>query len=183
MKLILELAYLNEACNLSQNIDEKQFKIHLKEAQEQLETVLGAEFYEEIEDQYNVSGSSFTPDNETLYEDYIKDYLAWATYYDYLGFSQRASTPTGEREFNDENSSLVSDIKMYSFEKNVHKKYIDKKWRMINFLRLQRAKDATKYPKWVDNCVDEMSFAITAVSRNTTKDYYISVDKAIKRNE
>lgn len=183
MKLILELSYLNEACNLSENIDEKQFKIHLKEAQEQLEGVLGAEFYEEIEDQYAVGGSSFSADNDTLYENYIKDFLAWATYFDYLGFSQRSSTPSGERQFEDENSSILSDVKLYSFEKNVKKKYVDKKYRMINFLRLQRAKDSTKYPKWEDKCINEMSFAISAISGNTVKNNFISVDKTIKRNE
>lgn len=183
MKLLLELSYLKEACNLSTNIDEKQFKIHLKEAQEELEGLLGPEFYAEIEDQYAVGGSSFSDDNDALYENYIKDYLAWGTYHDYLGFSQRASTPTGERQFEDENSTILDDVKLFSFEKNVRKKYVDKKFRMINFLRLQRDKDPTKYPLWEDKCINEMSFAISSVGRNSTKDNLISVDKTIKRNE
>lgn len=183
MKLLLELSYLNEACNLSENIEEKQFKINLKEAQYQLQDLLGLEFYEEIESQYDIESPSFSTDNDTLYEDYLKDFLAFATYADYIGFAQRASTPTGEREFRDDNSTLVSDFKLVAFHKNIKKKADDRKYAIINYLRNQIARDSTKFSLWVDTCTDEMSFAFSSISRNQVKDNLISIDKIIKRNE
>lgn len=182
MNLILEIPYIYHVCKLSENIETDVVKIHLKEAQEDLQDILGGEFYEEIDSQYT-AGTITQGSNAVLYEDYIKDFLAWKTYHDYLGFSQSASTPTGERSFNDENSTILADVALYSKEKNVREKYIKKKYRLINYLKLERSKDANAFPKWVDNCKEEMSFAITSISRDTRKDNFISVNKSTYRNE
>ena len=66
MTNLIPLSYLNEACFLSLNIDAKKFQMVLKLAQEDLQDVLGTEFYEEIVSQYP---SSLSTDNEALYED------------------------------------------------------------------------------------------------------------------
>ena len=181
MKLILEIPYIYHVCQLSENLEQDRVKIHLNEAQEDLQDLLGGEFYEEIETQY--LAKTLSTDNKTLYDDYLKDFLAWKTYHDYLGFSQSANTPTGERSFNDENSTLLTDVALYSKEKNVRIKYIKKKQRIITYLNLERSKDSTKFPKWNNACREEFSFAITSVSRNTKKDNYISVNKASSYNE
>lgn len=181
MNLILEIPYIMHVCRVSHNIEQDVLKIHLKEAQEDLQDILAGEFYEEIESQYMTK--TLSSDNQPLYEDYIKDFLAWKTYHDYLGFSQSASTPTGERSFNDENSTLLADVSLYSKEKNVRSKYFKKKQRLINYLKLQRSKDSTKFPKWLDTCRDEFSFAITSITRDGKKDNYISVNKSSALNE
>lgn len=183
MKLLIPLSYLNEACFLSQNIDEKEFKIHLKLAQQGLEDILGYEFYQQIETQYDANSDTFTTDNATLYENYLKDYLAWRTYFKYFGFSQSKSTPTGERVFNDENSSILQDVQLFSKEKNVESIVNHYKYRIINFLRLSQKNDSTKYPLWVDNCQPQFSWGITAISRDQRKDQIISIDKATTYNE
>jgi len=64
---LIPLAYLNEVCFLSLNEDDKKYQIHLEEAQEDLSDLLGAEFYEEIETQYDAG--TLTTDNDALYED------------------------------------------------------------------------------------------------------------------
>ena len=171
--------YLNEACFLSLNIDDKKYLIALKDAQMDLEDVLGAEFYSEIETQYNAE--TLSTDNNTLYENYIKDYLAWNTYYHYLKFSNADATPTGIREFNDENSTVLSDVKMFAFEKNVLQKANRFKYKMMNYLKIEQAKDSTKYPKYYESCKGELSFAISAVDKKS--DALIKVNKAINSNE
>lgn len=181
MSLILEIPYIMHTCNISHHIQQDVLKVHLKEAQEDLEDILGGEFYEEIESEY--TAQSFSTDNKALYDRHIKDFLAWKTYHDYLGFSQSASTPTGERSFNDENSTLLTDVALYSKEKNVRSKYIKKKQRLINYLTLEKKKDSTKFPKWNACPKEEFSFAITSVSRNSYKDNFISVNKANTHNE
>lgn len=183
MKFLIPLNYLTEACFLSQNINEKEFKMNLKLAQEDLMDILGPEFYEEIEDQYNANGDTFTTDNSTLYENYLKDYLAWRTYSIYLGFSQSKSTPTGERQFLDENSTILDDVKFFSKEKNVNNRAERYKNKIINFLRLEQSKDSTKYPLWEDQCADQFGWGISSITRDSHEDYVISINKAFKANE
>jgi hypothetical protein len=183
MKLLIPLAYLNEACFLSLNIDEKKFKMVLKLAQEDLYEILGGEFYEEIETQYSPINDTFTTANATLYEDYIKDFLAWATYLKHLGFSQSESTPTGERQFKDDSSDLVSELAMFGKEKNVKAQVTHYKNKMINFLKLAQTKDSTTYPLWKDRCQNDFGWGISGVERDSHYDKMVSVTKAVRANE
>lgn len=181
MKFLLPLAYLNEACALSLNTDEKKYKMVLRLAQTRLRDVLGAEFYDQIESQYEVANDTLTTANSALYEGYIKDYLAWQTYFYHLKFSQSSSTPTGEREFEDANSTILSDIKLSSLEKNVLDQANHYKYAMINFLNLEQSKDATKYLLWSGSCKAEFGFAISSISK--ASDNIVSINKAITSNE
>jgi hypothetical protein len=174
---ILPLSYLNEACFLSLNTDDKKYNMVLKLAQQELRDELGQEFYDQLVSQY----PNYTGDNLALYDDYIKDYLAWLTYFKYLKFANLDATPTGIREFNDENSSVASDIKMYSLEKNVLQTANDYKYRMVNFLKESQSNDSTKYPLWENDCKEYLSFAITSVDKNS--DALIRVNKSITTNE
>jgi len=178
MTLILDLDYLNTECFLSLNTDDKKYNQVLKMAQQELEQVLGPEFYEEIVSQYP---SSFTADNTTLYNDYIRDFLAWQTYLYYLKFAGAEATPTGIREFNDENSSVLSVVKLYSFEKNVKETAERYKNRMINYLNLAQDKDSTKFPLWEQSCKETFGFAISAIDKKS--DSLIKVNKSIITNE
>lgn len=181
-KLLIPLAYINEACYLSSNIDEKKIKPSLVKAQMDLRDLLGAEFYTDIETQYYaLSGDTFTTDNATLYEDYIKDFLAWQAYFYSLGFSQTESTPTGERTFKDDNSDLASDILLFSKEKNVKDMAYRFKSAMIEFLRLSQYNDSTKYTKWVDNCREEFQFGFSGIGREKTEIF--AVNRAVTNNE
>lgn len=177
---LIPVEYLNEACFLSLNTDDKKYNIILKDAQMDLEDILGQEFYAEIETQYDQN--TFTSDNDTLYEGYIKDFLAWQAYFHYLKFANIEATPTGIREFTDENSSLIADVKMYSLEKNVKQKAIRYRDRMINYIKTQQANDSTKFSLYTDGCKEQMSFAITSISKD--KDHnMIKVNKAVNLNE
>jgi hypothetical protein len=177
MTALLDLDYLNTACFLSLNTDDKKYNMVLIMAQQELEQILGREFYEQIESQY----PSYTGDNSTLYTNYIKDYLAWQTYFYYLKFANAEATPTGIREFNDENSSVLSDVKMYSFEKNVYEASVRYKNRMINYIKEQQIRDSTKFPLYESKCQDQFSFAISAIDKRS--DSLVKVNKSIITNE
>lgn len=183
MKLLIPLAYLNEACFLSMNINEKKFKMVLKLAQEDLAGILGQEFYDEIETQYAASNDTFTTANATLYEDYLKDYLAWATYHKHLGFSQSESTPTGERQFKDDSSDILNEMAMFGKEKNVKNQVSIYKNKIINYLRLEQSKDSTAFPKWKDNCTNDFGWGISGIERDSHHDKLVSVTKALRANE
>jgi len=188
-KLLIPLDYINEACFVSSNIDEKKLKPALAEAQMDLRTILGAEFYEEIESQYSQlgQGESLTPANAALYEDYIKDFLAWTAYFYSLGLSQLQSTATGERAFKDDNSDLASDIQLFSKEKNIKRVAFKFKSAMIDWLNLQQHRyslgvaGAYEFAKWEGQCGGEFQFGISAIGRDN--DTIFSVNKAVTTNE
>ena len=181
MKLLIPLAYLNEACFLSLNNDEKEYKMSLNLAQDQLRAILGSEFYDQISTQYDAQADTFTAANETLYEDYIKGYLAWQTYLFYLQFSQAKDTPSGVREFTDENSTILSDIKLSARERNVSDKAQFYKNQMINFLKNAQDNDSTAYPLYEYVCKDELSWGISSVSAKS--DRVFTINKATTTNE
>lgn len=180
-KLLIPLDYLTEACFLSVNIDEKKFKMVLLLAQDQLKTLLGPEFYAQIETQYAAQSDTFTTANATLYEDYLKRYLAWQTYSFYNKFGQVDSTPTGIRQFKDENSDILGDIKMSAFENNVNKQAEYYKNEIINYLRLSQKNLSTAFPLWEDSCQEVMSWGISGVSAQS--DAIFKVNKATITNE
>ncbi len=175
---LIPIAYLNEVCFLSLNTDDKKYRMCLKMSQDHLKDDLGPEFYTQIESQFP---STLSADNSTLYEGYIKDFLAWQTYFNYLKFANVEATPSGIRSFKDENSDIASDIQMYSLEKNVRTQADFYKYQMINFLKESQANDSTKYPLWENDCKEYMSFAITSVDRRS--DALLRVNKSIATNE
>jgi hypothetical protein len=178
---LIPISYLNEACFLSLNTDDKKFRMCLKIAQEDLRDLLSKTFYEQIETQYNSDPTTFSANNNTLYEDYIKNYLAWHTYYNYLKFANSDPTPTGIREFNDENSSVISDVKMYSLEKNILARANTYKFRMLNYIKLKKTENADNFPLFTDTCKPQFSFGITSVEKCDST--LISVNKSIHTNE
>lgn len=183
MKLLIPLAYLNEACFLSSNIDEKKFKMMLKLAQETLRDLLGGEYYSEIETQYSPTADTFTTDNATLYEDYIKDFLAWQTYYNLLGFSQSESTPTGMRQFKDDNSTILEDVKLFSLEKNILNWVNHYRYKLLDFLKLSQDQTSTKYPLYKQRCHEEFSFGFSSIKKDRQAQNIISISKAVRANE
>lgn len=179
MKRLIPLSYLNEACFLSVNTSDKKYDMVLKMSQDDLKNILNEDFYEEIESQYP---SSLTSDNDVLYENYIKDFLAWQTYFYYMKFANTKDTPTGIREFTDENSTIASDIRMYSLEKNIRDRATSYKGRLISFLEFEQSKDTSKYPLWKNRCNQYgMSFAISAIDKKS--DTIIRVNKSITSQE
>lgn len=178
---LIPISYLNEACFLSLNTDDKKYRMCLKIAQEDLSDLLGKTFFDQIQTQYSADPVTLDANNDFLYENYIKDYLAWHTYYQYLKFANSEATPTGIREFNDENSSVISDVKMYSLEKNILARANTYKFRMLNYIKLKQTENRSNFPLYTDCCKPQMSFGITSVQKHDTT--LISVNKSIHTNE
>jgi len=135
----------------------------------------------QIETQYNTNPTSFSTDNEALYDPYIKDYLAWRTYSEYCGFGNGDETPTGTRKFKDDNSDLLSDVEMYARQKNISSKVKFYRGEMINFILAAQANDSTKYSLYEEKCIEEFSFGITAADKKS--DALFKVNKTIINNE
>jgi hypothetical protein len=180
MTNLIPLSYLNEVCFLSLNENDKKYDMVLQLAQAQLQTIIGASFYEEIVTQY--ADDTLTTDNDNFYEQSnVKQYLAWQTYFYYLKFANINATPTGIRTFNDENSSIASDVQMYSLEKNALQFVNTYKGNMLNYLKNAQANTSTAYPLYEQKCGNDFSFGITSI--NAGSDAMFKVQKSIIRNE
>jgi hypothetical protein len=176
---LIPLSYLNEACFLSLNVDAKKYQMLLKITQDNLKQLLGAEFYLEIETQYD--GNTLSEDNDALYDPYLKDYIAWRAYSEYIGFSNADETPTGTRKFKDENSDLLSDVEMYARQRNIVSKVTFYRGEMINFIKQAKENYPTKYPLYTERCIEEFSFGITSVDKRSNA--LFKVNKTITNNE
>lgn len=180
MTNLIPLSYLNEVCFLSLNEDDKKYKMVLDLAQDQLKNIIGIDFYNELITQY--SAGTLSTDNNSFYEDSnVKKYLAWQTYFYYLKFANINNTPTGLREFIDENSSVVTDVKMYAVEKNILQILNGYKGEFLRYLSTAQANTSTAYPLYEEKCGDEFSFGITSI--NACDDTMFKVTKSIIRNE
>jgi hypothetical protein len=181
MTNLIPLSYLNEVCYLSLNEDDKKYQASLKIAQETfLRKELGRSFYTELVTQY--AAQTFTADNDAFYEDSgLKDYLAWQTCFNYLKFANFNFTPTGLREFIDDNSTIISDVKTFSVEKNIQQILNLYKGEMLTYLKEAQLNDSTKYPLYDQKCTNEFSFGITSI--NAQSDAMFKVNKTIIRNE
>lgn len=156
----------------------------LKLAQDQLKEILGREFFDDIEADYAanpLSLANLSADNQALYNPYLKDYLAWQTYFYYLGFSQSSSTATGERKFIDDTSEGLSGVEIWAKEKNVLQFVNIYRDKITNFLREAIDNSSTKYPLWIDQCKEQYSFGITSVDKKS--DALIRVNKSLTTNE
>jgi hypothetical protein len=177
---LIPLHYLNEACFLSVNEDDKKYEMCLKMAERDLKGIVGRDYYNELQAQF--TASTFTTDNENLYEEAIKDYLAWRTYFHYLKFANVTATPTGIRTFNDDNSSLAEDIAMYSLEKHVKEQFVSYQNGITSYIKSVRCTRADAYPLF-DDCGNQPAnnFSITSITGNNTSQ--IDVAKSIFNNE
>lgn len=180
MTNLIPLQYLNEVCFLSLNEDDKKYQMVLELAQDQLKTIIGKPFFEELAVQY--SNKTLSTDNDLFYEQSeVKKYLAWQTYFYYLKFANVNNTPTGLREFNDENSSVLTDVKMYAAEKNILQILNKYKGDFLTFLSCAKSADNSKYPLYVEKCREDFSFGITSINKHS--DEMFKVNKTILTNE
>lgn len=181
MKLLIPLSYLTEACFLSENVTDKKYEMCIEMAEEDLEGILGSQLYQEIKLQYN--NNTMSPDNDKLYEYAIKKYIAWRTYYHYLKFAQTDSTATGIRQFSEDNSSLIEDVKLYSLEKNVKARAGQFADRITTYIRTAKKNNTAAFPLFSECGRSNTSFSITSIAGHGKVHQVISINKSISSNE
>jgi hypothetical protein len=178
---LIPVAYLQEQCLISDNVDDKKIRVAIEMAQEDLEDTIGREFYDQIKTQYEAN--TLTSDNNSFYDPYVKKYLAWQAYFYFVGHAQEDSTATGFRNFTDENSSLISDVNLYAKEKKIRERADRHKSKMINFLNEAQANDSTKYSLWEGGCKEVTGVAFTAIDKNGDAAATARVNSKIINNE
>lgn len=180
---MIAVAYIQQTCFLSQNIAIDKLNIALEMALDDLKEILGSSLYNQLLTEYNTSPvpAVFSAEDAALYDPYIKRFLAWQAYFYFLIFANSDSTPTGFRSFNDENSSILDDVSMYSLEKNVRGQAYKYRGKMLDFLNQAKKANSSSYPYYHPSCKTEFAFAITSV--HGKDDTQFRVNKALNANE
>ena len=109
MSKLITYAYLKVETDISQNIEVAQLDNPIKWAHDQLKFILGKRFYDELISQGTTNPTTFTTANAAFFDPYVKQFLAWVAYHDYLVKSQSYTTRTGIRVFKEENSDPASE--------------------------------------------------------------------------
>lgn len=148
MSKLITYQYLREECDISQNVDNKKLDNPIKRAQDMVKFVLGKAFYEEIETEF--LASTLSTDNDALFDPYIKKFLAWQAYEFYIERANVYESRTGLRQFEEENSSIASDVTMGNIIKMAKQWTQFYKGEMLTFITQQRQLDSTKYDKYRD---------------------------------
>lgn len=169
MKNLISFAYLRSITDISQNVDDKILQPKLKMAQDQLKFMLGRDFYNDIDDNYDPNNNStygFSASYLALYDPYIKEFLAWQTYEYYLVKANAIDTRTGIRTFNEPNSNVASDKQMGELLNLSRQQVQSYKGIMMNFILETKTNDSTQYTLYRDNWIGNKmgsSFGITSV--------------------
>lgn len=164
MTKIITYAYFRSETDVSENVDDKTIDNPIKRAHEQLKFILGKAFYEQIVAQF--VASSFSTDNDALYDPYIKKFLAWQAYEFYAIRANVYESRTGFRTFREDNSEVVSESTMANIINEAKHWTQYYKGEMLTFIKQQRRIDSSKYPLY-DDCHNKMGtgFNITAVKK------------------
>lgn len=163
MTKLITYQYLRKQTDISQNVDDDKLDNPILRAQDMLEFILGKAFYEEIEGQFP---SSLSSDNDSLFDPYIKKYLAWQAYEFYLIKANVYESRTGIRLYSEENSEIASETIMSNLIKDAKQWTQFYKGEMLTYIKQQQRIDSSKYPLYKD-CYNKEGngFHITAITK------------------
>lgn len=164
MTKLISYAYFKQETDISQNIDESKLDNPIKNAHRQLKFLIGTDFYNQIVSQFP---SSFTTDNMSFFDPYVKQFLAWQAYEYYIIKANFAETASGFRVYKEENSDVATDKQMGELIRIAKETSQLYKGEMITFLVTAQNADSTKYPLYTDKCYKSFGtgFHISKISK------------------
>ena len=182
---LISYAYFRDFNNVSQNVDDNTIKPFIFQAEQELKFLIGKEFYDQLETQYNAADGTtgFSADNLAFYDPYLIQWIAKSAYVDLLQNGNYQVTRTGLRVLSDDASSLGSDKLIGEVIKAQRQRAEQFKGRMIAFLSGEQRRDSSKYPLYDDSCNANKfgaSFHITSVSKE--EDVYVKIQNQINNN-
>ena len=183
MNKLITYAYLKEETDISQVVDNVKLDNPIKNAQDRLKALIGVSFYNQIEAQVITTPKTLSTANLTLFDPYVKQFLAWQAYLFYLPKSNTYETRTGTRTFKEENSDPASDKIMGEQIAMAKQQAIFYRDTMINFLNSAKRASSSNYPLYtVTACTPTgQGLGIQAVRKFSTVNR--KIDNSIRNQE
>lgn len=171
MTKIITNAYFRVETDISQSVEDSVLDRKVKKAQDQLEFIIGRNFYAELVSQAITNPVSFTPNNLAFFDPYVKQYLAWQAYEYYIVRANTYETRMGIRIYKEDNSDAASDKTIGEMVARAKEDSQFYKGKMINFLLESQKVTAGSYPLYTDKCGEKMGpgFQITAINGRSNK--------------
>lgn len=143
---LITFAYLKKECDLPQNIDDSEFDHKIYRAQEMLRMLMGDEFYRDFLTNYKASSLSAV--YQTLFDPYIKQFVAWQTHEFWIKKANFKATRGGIRVHTEENSTVASDVQMGGLIKDANQSAQYYKVLLVDYLNGHYA----DYPLYSTSC-------------------------------
>ncbi|SRR5690242_16286280 len=156
---LITYAYLKDECDIPTNIPDQEFDKPITRAQEVLRMLIGDEFYQDF--QTNYQSNSLSALYTTLFP-YIKQFLAWEANEKWTIRANFKTTRSGFRVHSEENSQVASDAAMATIIRDVKAQAQFYKNILIGYLD----NHSTDYPLYNQGCHNRNvgnSFKISAV--------------------
>lgn len=159
-------AYLRDEVDIPQNIPEEELDHPIKKAQDTVRLLMGDEFYQDYLTAYkaNTMSAVYT----TLFP-YIKQFMAWQAYYEWIFKANFKPTRSGFRIHIEQNSQAASDQQMGAILNKV--KYDVERYKKT-FVEYMNSHN-TDYPLYSTCCSSGLTgnaFHISAVKNKTAPD-------------
>lgn len=167
MNNLISPAYIKKSTGIADLVDDVELEIPLQRAQTRLSVLICKAFFDQLFTQANTTPQSFSTDNLTFFDPYVKEFLAWQTYEIYFPKSNTYQTRSGQRVFKEDNSEPASDKSMGEQLRLIREDVKIKKEDMINFLRTQQRLTPSKYPLFTNSIcgITGSGFGISAISK------------------
>lgn len=176
MSKLITYAYMKEETDISSVVENSKLDNPIKNAGDRLKALIGKLFYDELVSQVITTPKTLTTANNTFFDPYVKQYLAWQAYEFYIVKANSFETRIGVRIFKEDNSDAASDKMMgeqIAMAKRQSQFYKDV---MINFLRTSQRNSSTAYPLYTmtGTCTTGSAFGISAISKIDTVSFKIT---------
>jgi hypothetical protein len=156
---LITFAYLKQEVDVPQVIDNQEFDHKIYRAQERLRLLMGDEFYQDFLTNYK--NNTLSSVYQSLYNPYIKQFVAFQTYALWTVKANFKETRAGFRVHIEDNSEAVSDSNMAIIIKDAKQdaEYYAKL--LVDFIKGR----STDYPMYQNGCNTNVgnSFHISAV--------------------
>jgi hypothetical protein len=159
---LITYAYLREETDIPQNIEDAEFEKKIYRAQEMLRMLIGDEFYRDFLSNYRANTLSAA--YNSLYDPYMKQFIAWQTYEFWVKQANFKPTRSGFRVHTEENSTAATDAQMGGIIKDANQTAQYYKVLMVDFLEGHYA----DYSLYDTNCNNKLlgnGFHISAVRK------------------
>jgi hypothetical protein len=171
MSKLITYAYLRIETDISKNVENEVLDNPIKWAHDQLKFMLGRQLYDEVYAQGITLPTTFSTNNAALFDPYIKQFLAWTAYADYIIKANSYETRTGVRVYKEDNSDPASDQTMNMRIKKAADKAQFYKGAMINYIEEQQNLSTANFPLYIKDCSNRKfgtGFGISGVKKLST---------------
>jgi hypothetical protein len=148
---LISSAFVKSECEISKEVDNAELDNPIKQAQDRLKFLLGRQLYDELYSQGSTTPTTFSTDNEALFDPYVKQFLAHQAYELYLIKSVAMTQRTGLRVQKSETDDPASDSVVNLFISTARETTQFYKGQMINYITEQQDLN-NKYPLYDQDC-------------------------------